>query len=245
MPMNDVTEAGMGQYQAYMLAQVTERAKGGFHWPGPGPAITISYQTGAGEQEIAGRLAGILQAGEPAGAPPWTVFDRQLVEQTLKEHSFPEQMARFMPEDRRSFIQETIDELLGLHPPAWVAVPQIGETVLRLADMGHVIFVGRGACFITGRMPNVFHVRVVASLANRVERVRQDEHLALKQAAKFVARRDRGRSRYVRAYYRGRPDDALLYHLVINTDRIPCEAAARLIAEQARLCFQVGTNGSA
>jgi hypothetical protein len=171
---------------------------------------------------------------------PWTVFDRQLVEQALKEHQFPESMAKFVPEDRRSFVEEEIGELLGLHPPAWVIVPQIAETILHLANAGHVILVGRGSGFITARMPNVFHVRLVAPLPNRVDRVRMEENMSAKDAAKFIAKKDRGRSRYAKAYFHGHADDDLSYHLVINTGRIPYLEAAKIIADQARICFQSG-----
>ena len=101
-------------------------------------------------------------------------------------------MAKFMPEDRRLFIEEEMHELLGLHPPAWVMVPYVAETVLHLADAGHVIMVGRGASFITARMTNVFHVRLIAPLPNRIERVRKVEKLSQKEAAKFIAAKDRG-----------------------------------------------------
>lgn len=42
---------------------------------------------------------------------------------------------------------------------------------------------------------------------------------------------DLGRTRYVRKYYGKDIDDPLLFHLVINTDRIPHPEAARMIAD--------------
>lgn len=231
------TNSAPRTYSSYLIAQNKESKPLLFQSSGPGPAITISYQTGSGEHEIADRLAKILQATE-SGRPVWRVFDRQLVEQALREHQFPPAMARFMQEDHRSIFEEEIGDILGLHPPAWVVVPQITETVLGLATAGHVILVGRAAVFITARMTKVFHVRLVAPLNRRVERIQRVEKLTAAKAGKFIASNDRGRSRYARAYYHGRPDDDTLYHLVINTDRIPSPEAAQLIAEQARICFE-------
>jgi Cytidylate kinase-like family len=204
----------------------------------PGPAITISDQTGSGAHDIASRLAALLQAGEPKGTPPWTVFDRQLVEKVLEEHHLPKRLAKLMPEDRRSYLADVVEELLGLRPPSWVLVPKIVQSVLHLAEAGHVILVGRGASFITGRMPNVFHTRLIASLPKRVERVQKLENLSPKEAAKFIARSDRGRGRYVKAYFHSRVDNDLLYHMVLNTDLIPLPEAAELIADGARRCFR-------
>lgn len=232
-------ETDMNPCRSYLLCQIKEREQKPAHSMGPGPAITLSYQTGAGEHEIAARVAEILQASESGMDTPWTVFDRRLVEQVLKEHQFPESMARFLPEDRRPFVEDEIGDLLGLHPPARVIVRQIAETILHLANAGHVIVVGRGAAFITARMENVFHVRLVAPLQNRIDRVRMTENMSAKEAVKYIAEKDRGRSRYAKAYFRGRVDDDLLYHLIVNTGRIPYITTARLIADEARQHFQI------
>ena len=81
---------------------------------------------------------------------------------------------------------------------------------------------------------------MIASLQRRIERVQKLENLSPAEAAKFVARGDRGRGRYVKTHFHVCVDDDLLYHLVIHTDRIPCPDAARLIADAARRCFQSG-----
>ena len=207
-----------------------------------GPAVTISYQTGAGAHEIAGLLVRHLQAADSKEEVPWTVFDRHLVERALDEHHLPQSLAKFMPEERRSYIQDVIEEFAGVRPPSWVTVPQVTETVLHLADSGHVILVGRGASVITARMPNVFHVRLIAPLPARIARAQVANHITKEEAAKFVAKSDRGRGRYAKAHFHVCVDDDLLYHLVINTDRIPIPEAVELIADAARRCFQHGAD---
>jgi hypothetical protein len=224
-------------YVAYWLSEQKEPSATR-RWPPPGPAVTVSQQTGAGAHEIALRLAALLQAREPKGSAPWTVFDRQLVEKVLEEHHLPTRLANLMPEDRRSYLDDVLDEIIGLRPPSWELVPMVIKSILHLADAGHVILVGRGAGFVTAKMPNVFHVRLIASLPRRIERVQQLETLSPKEAAKFIAKSDRGRGRYVKAYFHNRVDDDLQYHLVLNTDRIPPPDAAEVIAEGARRCFQ-------
>ena len=41
-----------------------------------------------------------------------------------------------MPEDRVSGITETIDGLLGVHPPTRTLVRKTADTILRLAEIG-------------------------------------------------------------------------------------------------------------
>lgn len=225
-------------WRSYLLSQLeaVRRPPPTGRYP-PGPAVTISHQTGAGAHEIAESLAKILKEAEPERSITWTVFDRKLVETVLKEHELPKTLAKFMPEDRRSFFQDVLDELVGLRPPSWVLVPKIAETVLHLADAGHVILVGRGANLITARMRNLFHVRLIASLPKRIERVQKLNGLTLNDARKLVKNEDRGRSRYIKEHFHKSVDDALFYHLTLNTDWIPLGDAARLIGEGARLCF--------
>ncbi len=225
-------------WRSYILSQLqSDRITWSADSRRPGPAVTISYQTGSGAHEIAKSLAGALQKAESNGHVPWTVFDRELVEKVLEEHKLPKALAKLMPEDRRSFIQDAVEELVGLRPPSWVMVPKIAETVLHLADAGHVILVGRGANFITARMPNVFHVRLIASLPNRIERVQTSHGLTSEEATAFVRSEDRSRSRYVKEHFHKFIDDDLSYHLILNTDHISLADAAQLISEGARRCF--------
>ncbi len=231
-------QAELEAWSAYIFGQLEAgRKPSPTDGPRPGPAVTISYQTGSGAHEIAGQLARILQKAEPNRTVPWTVFDRELVEKVLEEHKLPKALAKFMPEDRRSFIQDVMEELVGLRPPSWVMVPKIAETVLHLADAGHVILVGRGANFITARMPNVFHIRLIASLPKRIERVQTSHGLTSEEATRFVKEGDRSRRRYVKEHFHNSIDDDLFYHLILNTDRIPLADAAQLIGDGTRRCF--------
>ncbi len=203
-----------------------------------GPAVTISRQTGSGSSVVAEKLADYLQAQAPGPHCAWTVFDRNLVEQVLEEHNLPRKLAQFMPEEHLSFIQDAMEELVGLHPSTWTLVHQTAETILHLAQVGHVILVGRGASRITAKTPNAFHVRLVGSLERRVAHVAKLYRYDLEKALQFVRKTDRGRRRYLRENFSFDADDPLSYHLVINTDRIAYEEAARIIGEAALRHFQ-------
>ena len=208
-----------------------------------GPAVTVSHQTGAGAHDIAERLTETLGQANPSDSKPWTVLDRQLVETALEEHHLPRQLAKKMPEDKRSYVDDVLDDLFGLRPPSWVLVPQVIETIMRLAAGGHVVLIGRGATLATEQLPNVFHVRLVASLATRISRVQASHSLTAEEAARFVEHADRGRERYARANFHARIDDELLYHMVINTDRLGYADAAAVIALAATKHFQHGASG--
>jgi cytidylate kinase len=196
----------------------------------PRMSVTLSRQTGSGASAVAEKLAGFLQSHYPEKCP-WTVFDKNLMEQVMDEHHLPKRMAEFLPEDRTSAIDDMMEELLGLHPSASTVVYQVTETILHLVELGHVILMGRGANAITAKLPQVVHVRVVGSMEARTDRVRRLRHCDAKSAAGFIKRSDQGRARYLQRYFHRDIDDPLLYDLVINTDRIALDSAARLIGE--------------
>jgi cytidylate kinase len=179
---------------------------------------------------VAEALAEYLQAHQIAGTPQWTVFDRNLVEKVLDDHHLPSTLARFMPEDRVSEIDDAIEDLCGLHPPSSTLVDKVAETILRLAELGNVILIGRGANIVTSRLNSVFHVRLVGSIEKRAEYVQKSRHIGRDAAMEFIHLEDRGRRRYLKRYFGRDIDDPLLYHLVINTDQIGHKSSARLIA---------------
>lgn len=204
-------------------------------------AVTISRQAGAGAWIVGRELATLLDRRAPAGPVKWTVFDRELVEKVLNDHNLPKKLADFMPEDRVSMLDDIVTEILGLHPPSWTLMHATTDTVLKLAELGNVIIIGRGASLITAKLNHVLHVRLVGSLERRIARVA--EHLSLdpRAAREFVEKADRGHQRYIREHFKAEIENPLLYDLVINTDRIPCEQAAGLIAET--LLTRAGATG--
>jgi cytidylate kinase len=227
------TQPGLDRALTFISCQLQPAGKGRVSPEDGTPrrAITISRQAGSGAHAVAEKLAALLQAHTPKDTCPWTIFDRNLVDKVIQEHHLPERMAQFMPEDRTSEIADTMEELFGLHPPSWLLVRKITETILHLAELGNVILIGRGAAVVAANLSHVFHVRLVSALENRIQRIQDLNHLSKEAALRFLEKEDRGRERYLRKYFKTDVDDPLLYHLMINTDRIPHDQAARIIAD--------------
>lgn len=194
-------------------------------------AVTISRQAGCGARIVADQLAAVLQASAREASPPWTVFDRNLMDKVLEDHHLPARLAQYLPEDRKTELQDIMDEIVGLRPASWTIVRQTTETILQLAELGHVILIGRGGNVITAKLPNVFHVRLVAPFEQRVEHAREFYNLGPRQARDFCQREDQGRKRYLKKYFDADMEDAQLYHLTINTGLVSYDEATRLIAE--------------
>ena len=194
-------------------------------------AITISRQSGSGGHSVAQCLIELLQARSGKDECPWAVFDRNLVERVLEDHNLPKRLGRFMPEDRILEISDTMDELFGLHPSSWTLVHKTADTILRLAELGHVILIGRGANVITRKLDYMLHVRLVGSLERRVRYMQEVNHSSYESALELVRHEDLGRARYLKKYFHQDIDDPMLYHLIINTDLVSFAEAAQMIAQ--------------
>jgi cytidylate kinase len=194
-------------------------------------AVTISRQAGCGARVVADKLARHLQAHSPKDPVPWTVYDRNLMEKVLEDHDLPSRLARFLPEDRVSFLEDIMADLLQTYPSSQTVVRQATETILKLASVGNVILIGRGGNVITARLPNMFHVRLVAPLEERIEHSHKFYGMTLPEARKFCVQEDVGRERYLRTYFHADINDPLLYHLIINTGLVSYDDAAQFIGD--------------
>jgi cytidylate kinase len=194
-------------------------------------AVTISRQAGCGALAVAEKLARYLQGHSPKHATPWTVFDRNLMEKVLEDHDLPTRLAQFLPEDRVSYLEDIMADLLQAYPPSQTVIRQTTETILKLASLGNVILIGRGGNVITARLPNTFHVRLVAPLEERIEHSRKSYGMTKIEARKFCLREDLGRKRYLKKYFNADINDPLLYHLIINTGLVGYDDAAKLIGD--------------
>ena len=228
--MTNLLDAYKGYFEAHtrLAAEETGRAL---------PVVTISRETGAGAITVAGLVAKRLNLRHKDKEHcPWTVFDQNLVEKVLEDHEMPATYKRFVTEDAPLFnLKGVVEEMLDLHPSDWTLVQHTTDTILRLARLGNVIFVGRGANVITAGLKTSFHVRLVAPLEARIKHIAGRYQLTTEAAAAYVKERDRARRRYVERNFLADTDDPLQYDVTINTGRMSFDDAARVIVDGVAL----------
>jgi cytidylate kinase len=197
----------------------------------PPPFITISREAGSGGSSLARLLTRRLNGESPADIV-WRVYEGNLTTKMLEANQLAARVARFLPEDRVSELASSIGELVGLHPNLWELVQKTNETMRTLAQQGHVVLVGRGANFATAGLPNGLHVRLVASEEHRARYLAQRYNIPEAEALAHNRRGDAARRRYVKTNFNADVDDPRGYDLCLNTEKMPLDAAASLIATQ-------------
>jgi cytidylate kinase len=108
------------------------------------------------------------------------------------------------------------------------------EEILSIAQQGRVLIRGWGAATLLRDLPHVISVRVCASMNFRVgvmmERLRTKDAEAVRHE---LERFDAASARALRASFNIGQEDALLYHIVLNTDRLPVEACVNAVCQLA------------
>jgi cytidylate kinase len=113
------------------------------------------------------------------------------------------------------------------------------EEMLRLAQQGNVLIRGWGAATLLRDMPHVISVRVCAPMDFRVRVMMDKLGVTDADAARQdnvrqeIERFDTAHARALRAAFGVEEEDALLYHIVLNTERLPVEACVGAVRELA------------
>lgn len=207
--------------------------------------ITLSRQIGSGGEAIAHQVCDLLK---------YRYFDKQLIIETAADLGLSKDHVVDYSEDRYQ-VQNFVSRLVrpGPRPIKRVPVKQrdaegnvtpdsenideaqyvalIENAILAAYDMGDVVIVGRGGQSILQDKPNVLHIRVIAPLGTRIERLQQYENLTVDQAQQKITRQDRATAEYLGRFFGIRWNDSTLYHLVINTGKISLDAASQLIVD--------------
>jgi cytidylate kinase len=154
---------------------------------------------------------------------------------------------------RSEAVADSVAERLGIEPSAFLRymdgsasllerwqidrrklLHYAAEEILRIAQQGNVLIKGWGAATLLRDLPQVISVRVCAPMDFRVrvlmERLGSADARAVREE---IERHDAVRARTIAAYCNVEQEDARLYHLVLNTERLAIETCVRTIAQLA------------
>jgi cytidylate kinase len=216
------------------------------------PVITISRLTGSGGAEIGQRLA------ERLGA---SYLNTQIIREVAHRLGISEATAIEHNERAEAFI-ERLARVLWVSMPALapISIPASSipfesttqafvevtrQLVREAAHTGNAVIFGHGAQFILAGQPGILHVRFIAPLVNRVERVMRRESLSRTDAERRVQDEDQRRANAIRQFYQADWHAADPFHLLVNTALWDEEGCIRMILNALEeLKRQSGGEGS-
>ncbi len=198
--------------------------------------VTLSQQYGSGGYSIAAKLAFRLQ---------WALTDQEISQQVARQLELSNDEAALYDEHALGLLDRLLLYLRYTSPEvaldASLIVPltfqeqerlyreNLQRVIVSLACRGEQIIVGHAAQVVLARRPDVLHVRIVASLEQRIERVMSTEHLNERNARTFLKRHDQKVAHYLQSQHGRDIDDPLLYDLLLNSDVLDAESHVDLI----------------
>jgi len=200
--------------------------------------ITISRQYAAGGAEVARLVAASLD---------WTLIDDAFVDRLSERSGLTPDDVASLEERVPSFLERLAQSSALSFPEYLSSTPEVmeepgelklaklsRELVAELGRRDRMVLVGRASAAVLAHATDVLHVRVVASETYRVRNA--IEHLggAEDDAHAVLAPRDRNRADYHREFYGRDWNDPTLYHMVLNTELLGYDGAAKLIEARAR-----------
>ena len=200
--------------------------------------MCISHATGAGGEEV-GRLV--------AGDLGFLFVDDEIVARAAADGGIhPGEVA---DEERRKSLAARLVAALGQGGEAWSVThgtapslearrsddirALIRETIVQTATRGRVVIVAHGASHVVPRGTEALRVLVTASPTTRARRVGDAKGLDDEGARREVKREDAARRDYLRRFYDIDDEQPTQYDLVVNTDVLSLEQAARLVVQAA------------
>ena len=167
--------------------------------------ITISQQVGSSENKIATQLAERLN---------YTLIDKKGIRKLASEYACDAGcgIPSIINENKPNFINEfTINYTFYNH--------LICAVIFDAVSQDNVVIKGRGANFLLFGQPNVFCVRIIAPLAQRVATV-QEALSNGEKAETIVNKEDLAQKKFIRFFHNQEISNPNYYDMILNTDKI-------------------------
>ncbi len=182
--------------------------------------ITITRDYGAGGYEVARRLA------EQLG---WELLDRELLHRAAAVEHVSDAELEAVDEKAVPLVDR-----FRLHPPHQRYLHGLTETARQAAARGNVVLVGRGTGQLLADFPAALHLRLVAPLDWRAQRMARKEGWSEEQARARCVEQDRSRERFHRYFFGDDPFQPWRYHLTFHTGRVPLDDVVECVAALVR-----------
>lgn len=186
--------------------------------------ITISHQMGAGGPEIG------MTVGQRLG---YRYVDQEVILDAARRYGLAEEKLSHLGESKPS-----IFERFDAETRHYITVIQ--TALLEFAEADNAVLMGRGSQWLLRGISNVLRVRVIAPFEHRVRSwIKRTTEIAgetpnQRAAANFVRRDDTEKAGRMRYLYEVDIGDPALYDLIVNTEKLSCEAVVEMVERAVR-----------
>lgn len=164
-----------------------------------------------------------------------TEIAREVAEKVNYEYVDKEKIGKILADF--GLASEDFEEIDEKAPPLWDFLSiqrtnfliRIEAAIYDFARKGKVVIVGRGGQVLLKNVPGTLHIRIFAPFDLRVKRLVESERIDERHAVRMLRRSDHDSAGYIQSLFNADWNDARLYDLVINTEKLSPATAAKLI----------------
>jgi cytidylate kinase len=110
----------------------------------------------------------------------------------------------------------------------------IQAAIYDFARKGQVVIVGRGGQVLLKNVPGILHVRIFAPFDLCVKRLMESEGIDEKHAVRIFRQSGRDSAGYIQSFFNADWNDATLYDLLINTEKLSLATAVQRIIDSVQ-----------
>jgi cytidylate kinase len=110
----------------------------------------------------------------------------------------------------------------------------LNKVMTSMANEGGYVLLGRGAQLVLKNHPKGFHVLLVADYEDRVKFMVERYSLSRSEAEKIIKEKERQRAAIASNIFGVNIDNPNLYHLILNTGRLPLDWTVDCLADVFR-----------
>ncbi len=177
--------------------------------------LTLSRQSGSFGTQIAKALVEPLK---------YRFLDKESLEKALAGYGVSSASLQKYDEKRPSFW-----EIFSSERNRYLHF--LKTVIYEFALQGNGIVLGRGGQVLLAGVPGVYHVRVIAPLPTRIERIKKAYKCDDRHAEAIIRHSDQARTGFHRFFFNVNWEDASLYDLVLNTQTIDGESCRGAAAQ--------------
>jgi cytidylate kinase len=115
-----------------------------------------------------------------------------------------------------------------------IYLDRLQSVIYEMAKKGDAVFFGRGSQLLLHSFDCAFHVLVTGSKEKRIQRVMDEKHVERKVAEKMIERSDHDKRGFLRFAFDEDWLNPQLYDLLLNTDKLSIESAAKIVVDAAK-----------
>ena len=115
-----------------------------------------------------------------------------------------------------------------------VYLDRLQSVIFEVAKKGDAVFFGKGSQLLLNSFSCALHVLVTGSLEKRIDRMMREKAVGREIAEKMIERSDHDKKGFFRFAFDEDWLNPHLYDLILNTDKLSIESAAKMIVDAAK-----------